>query len=342
MNIADFTERELIARIQRKLPVAPSWMAVGIGDDAAVVEPERNRLEVMTVDAVVDGVHFDRCFTPPQAIGHRALAVNLSDLAAMGAAPRLALLSLSLPSDLTLDDFDAILDGIVALAATHQVHLAGGNITRTPGPLTIDITVIGTVKRRQVLTRSGARAGDDIYVSGTLGAAAAGLRALKHPVEDAEDGARRAERFPLSASSSTSASSARYLYPEPRVRLGLLLGRNRAATACIDLSDGLADGVRRITEASGVGATIEASAIPIGPGAREMFSDNAVIEVMSRGDDYELLFTVRPRHAARLSAARRHGGVALTRIGTCTADGILTLAGGPSSQPFPTGYSHFR
>src|SRR5882762_1979919 len=117
MTISDCSERELIARIQTRLPPPPAWLLVGIGDDAAVVEPERNRAEVLTVDALVEGVHFDRAFTPPEAIGHRALAVNLSDLAAMGAAPRLALLSMALPPSLPLDDYDGIVAGFTALAA---------------------------------------------------------------------------------------------------------------------------------------------------------------------------------------------------------------------------------
>src|SRR5436309_263432 len=168
-TVADFTEGGLIARIQERLPPAPAWMVVGIGDDAAVVEPARNRLEVLSVDALVEGVHFDRTFTPPAAVGYRALAVNLSDLAAMGAAPRLALLSLALPASLPLVDFDGIVGGLVALALRHRVHVVGGNLTRSTGPLVIDVTVIGTVKRRQALTRSGARPGDELYVSGTIG-----------------------------------------------------------------------------------------------------------------------------------------------------------------------------
>src|ERR1700681_4934542 len=114
--VADFTEADLIGHIQARLPPAPTWMVVGIGDDAAVVEPERNRLEVLSVDALVEGVHFDRAFTPPGAIGHRALAVNLSDLAAMGAAPRLALLSLALPRTLSLAEFDDIMESLITLA----------------------------------------------------------------------------------------------------------------------------------------------------------------------------------------------------------------------------------
>src|SRR5437899_7003205 len=190
-SVSSLSERDLIARIQSRLPPPPAWMPVGIGDDAAVVEPERNRLEVLSVDALVEGVHFDRAFTPPDAIGHRALAVNLSDLAAMGAEPRLALLSLALPQALAVADFDAMVAGLAALAARHRLHLAGGNLTRSPGPLVVDVTVMGTVKPRRALLRAGARPGDELYVSGTIGAAAAGLQMLKcqklSTTEDTED-----------------------------------------------------------------------------------------------------------------------------------------------------------
>src|ERR1700716_2271776 len=126
-TVGSATERELIARIRGHLPPPPDWLLVGIGDDAAVREPARNRVEVLTVDALVEGIHFDRAFVPPDAIGHRALAVNLSDLAAMGAAPRLALLSMALPAALTVADFDGIAGGLAALAARHRLHVAGGN-----------------------------------------------------------------------------------------------------------------------------------------------------------------------------------------------------------------------
>src|ERR1044071_9913868 len=142
ITVSDFTERELIDRIQQRLPPQPPWMIVGIGDDAAVVEPERNRVEVLTVDAIVEGVHFDRRFVPAEAIGHRALAVNLSDLAAIGAAPRLALLSFALPSRFPVADFDGILNGLAALAARYRMHIAGGNLSRTTGPLVVDVTAI--------------------------------------------------------------------------------------------------------------------------------------------------------------------------------------------------------
>ena len=332
--VADCSERELIARIRRQLLPAPGWLLVGIGDDAAVVEPERNRVEVLTVDALVEGVHFDRAFVPPDAIGHRALAVNLSDLAAMGATPRLALLSMALPAALPLADFDAIVGGFAAIAARYRLHLAGGNLTRSPGPLMIDVTVMGTVKRRQALTRSGARPGDAIYVSGTLGAAAAGLRMLQEG---------------LRLSTTGESCIARYLRPEPRLPLGIHLGRNRAASACMDLSDGLADGLQQIAEASGVGMTIDADGLPIDPWARaraEALGHDVVIEALTAGDDYELLFTVRPRTQRRLTAAMRRGEVPLTRIGICTAGTAITLERTAGSAPIDIadlqpGFSHF-
>ncbi len=331
MTVGDVTERELIARIQERLAPPPDWLLVGIGDDAAVVEPERNRVEVLTVDAVVDGVHFDRALVPPEAIGHRALAVNLSDLAAMGAAPRLVLLSMALPPPLPLADFERIVTAFAALAARYRVHVAGGNVTRTPGPLTIDVTAVGTVKRRQALTRSGARPGDEVYVSGRIGAAAAGLTVLRDPA------ARSHDEGELTAA---------YLFPEPRVRLGTLLARNRAATACLDLSDGLGDGAHQLSRASGVGVTIDAAALPIDAETRAALATqggDTTAAAISGGDDYELLFTTRPRTPHRLRAAMRHIDTRLTRIGVCTErrDVVLARASG-ALEPLPAGYAHFQ
>jgi len=331
--VSEFSEHELIARIASALPPPPSWMPIGIGDDAAAVEPERNRLEVLSVDALVEGVHFDRAFTPPDAIGHRALAVNLSDLAAMGAAPRLCLLSLALPPAFRVADFDAMIGGLAALAARHRMHVAGGNLTQSPGPLVVDVTVAGTAKRRQILTRSGARPGDELYVTGAIGAAAAGLQMLR-------DGASQ----PLDAASNSCV--ARYLYPEPRVRMGMLVARNRAAAAAMDLSDGLADAVQQLAAASRVGARLDMKSLPIEPAAADWFSsrgEDPVSAAVAGGDDYELLLAVRPRSSRRLAEPRRHGGVGLTRIGVCTEDlQVLLECGDGSRRPLPTGYRHFR
>lgn len=345
--MSDRTEAELIAIIQAHLPPPPDWLLVGIGDDAAVIAPARNRLDVVTVDALVDGVHFDRRFTPPEAIGHRALAANLSDLAAMGAEPRYGLLSLALPADLPLDEFDRLAAGFGRLATHHRLHLAGGNLTRTPGPLVIDVTVVGTVKPRGALRRVGARPGDEVYVSGTLGAAAAGLRMLR----DTPGGWQPSAASGSPATTGTTGASnddacvERYLRPAPRVRLGLLLGRNRAATACMDLSDGLADGVHQVARLSGVGITIDAAALPLAPAATARFAADGVDPVLAAltgGDDYELLFTVRPRLRNRLRTVTRHADTPITRIGVCTPGSQVLLHREDGDIPMPRGYGHFR
>ncbi|HEX7137132.1 MAG TPA: thiamine-phosphate kinase [Vicinamibacterales bacterium] len=333
-TVSDCTERELIHRIRQRLAPQPAWLQVGIGDDAAVVEVERNRLEVLSVDAIVEGVHFDRTLMPPAAIGHRALAVNLSDLAAMGATPRLALLSMALPETLALGDFDGIADGLTALAARTSTVIVGGNLTRTPGPLTIDVTVVGTVKPRRVLTRSGARTGDELYVTGSLGAARAGLEMLRatHQTHETDAGC-----------------VARYERPTPRLRIGGLLARNRIASACVDLSDGLADGVREIAASSRVGVTLDAGTLPIETGARDWFASqgrDVIMEALSGGDDYELMFAVRPRLRRRLESLTRYFDVPIARIGVCTAEAgtLLVRSAGTGSdvRPLPSGYGHFR
>jgi len=311
-------ERALIARITSRL-ATPPWVAVGPGDDAAVIEPVRGALDVLTTDALVDGIHFDLRFTPPDAVGYRALAVNLSDLAAMGAEPRAALLSLLLPDELDVATLDGIVDGLLALAARYRVALVGGNITRTTGPLTIDVTATGSVRPRRVLTRAGARPGDEVYLTGTAGAAAAGLAALK------ADG---------SQAGTHSVCVERYLRPEPRVRAGVLLGRNRAATSCIDVSDGLADAVRQIAEASGVGVTVDAASVPV---IGELHT------ALSAGDDYELLFTSRPSQRGRLRGVRRQAGdLPITRIGVVTKGRDVLLRDDQGTREMPRGYEHWN
>jgi len=323
-------ERALIAAIRARLPRNPAWLAVGIGDDAAVAEPERGALEILTTDTLVEGIHFDRRFSAPADIGWKALAVNLSDIAAMGGTPRLALLSLALPEHFTGDDFDGLIEGFLALAADARVTLAGGNITRSPGPLMVDVTVTGFARRRQVLVRSGGRAGDDLYVTGEVGAAAAGLGWLSGggPAIDGID-----------------ACADRHRRPQPRVRIGALLGRNRAATACMDLSDGLADGARQIAEASGVGVRIEAAALPIPIAARNWFARSGVdaSEAASAGgDDYELLFSVPRRWRGRLATVvRQSQGVAITRIGVLTVEPDSILVMGDRTRVLPHGFAHF-
>src|SRR5262245_10686812 len=145
-TVSSIGERALIERVRLRAGTPPDWVTLGIGDDAAVLQPERGTFDVITTDSLIDGVHFRRAWSEPKAIGHKALATNLSDLAAMGASPRAALLSLALPADLPLTDFDGLIDGFVTLAAATGTALIGGNITRTPGPLVLDTTAIGAAR----------------------------------------------------------------------------------------------------------------------------------------------------------------------------------------------------
>jgi thiamine-monophosphate kinase len=327
-TVADLGERALVERITARL-TAPAWLIVGPGDDAAVLEPERGALDVVTTDVQVESVHFDRHFVPADAIGHRALAVNLSDLAAMGARPRAALLSLVLPDALDVAALDGIVDGLLALAGTHHVTLAGGNISRSPGPLVVDVTAIGTVRRRRILTRSGARPGDGVYLTGTIGDALAGLESLRQ-----------------GGNETMQAQEQRYLRPEPRVRAGLALAGHRATSTCMDLSDGLADAVRQIAAASEVGIELDAAALPIAEPVRrwhEARGGDPVAAALQGGDDYELLFTVRPAHQGRLRGARRAiGSLPMTRIGVVTRERRVALRTAEGVRELPAGFEHFR
>ena len=339
-TVSDIGEHALISRITARL-AEPSWVLVGPGDDAAVIRPERGALDVLTTDAQVEGVHFDRRFVPPDAIGHRALAVNLSDLAAMGAEPRAALLSFVLPDQLEVAVVDGIVDGLIGLAARHRVAIVGGNVTRSPGPLMIDVTAIGSVRPRRVLTRAGARPGDEVYVTGTIGGAAAGLKSLQSRADLSGPPQRGPE-----GSAPLMNNEEKYLRPEPRVRAGLLLGRNRAATSCIDLSDGLADGLQQIAAASGVGMTVDEAKIPLADGVAEFHGargDDPVCAALAGGDDYELLFTIRASWRGRLRAVRRQAGdLPITRIGVVTMARRLVLRTASGERDLPAGFQHFR
>jgi thiamine-monophosphate kinase len=328
-------ERALIARIRERLPKDPPWVQVGIGDDAAVLEAERNRLEVLTTDTMVEGVHWDPRFCSPADVGHKSLSVNLSDLASMGARPRAALLSLSVAPEWVERCADPFIEALIAHAAEQGVVLVGGNITASSGPATITITMTGSVRPRRALTRAGGRPGDELYVTGSVGAALAGLLWLRdHPVLDTPE------------EPGLATCVLKYRRPEARVRIGHLLSANRVASACMDLSDGLADAVRQVAEASGTGARIDTSALPVPGAAAAVFAargEDPEVAAAKGGDDYELLAAVPPRRARALEAVRKLArGVPLTRIGTLTKETPLILAHPGGDRSLPEGFAHFQ
>jgi thiamine-monophosphate kinase len=332
-SVADLGEHGLLARLRERVPPPPPSVALGIGDDAAVVAPERGEHMVLTTDSLVEDVHFQRALTPLDAVGYKALAVNLSDLAAMGAASRAALLSLALPGTLLVSEFDAIVDGFLALAGATRTPLVGGNITRSPGPLVVDVTAIGSARARRVVTRAGARPGDELYVTGFVGAAAAGLAVL-------QSGAVRRDLDP-----DLAACVHRYERPEPRLRAGVIAARSRSVTAAIDLSDGLADGARQIAAASRLGAIVEAADIPVHPGATVWAARKSVDPLtwaLAGGEDYELLFAVPKRRLRSfLAAAKRWPDLQVTRIGRMTKEPGVFLRRGDRLEPLGPGFVHF-
>ena len=326
-------EHELIARIRRRAGPPPAWVTLGIGDDAAVIEPERGARIVLTTDSLVEQIHFTRQLTPWRAVGHKALAVNLSDLAAMGAAPRASLLNLALPTDVTVEDFDKLIEGFLTLAGTAGAPLVGGNITRSPGPVMIDVTAIGSARARRLLTRSGGRPGDELFVTGQLGAAAAGLALL------------RAGGVRSTLDADSAACVCRFERPDARVRCGVTVARRRAASGAIDLSDGLADAVHQLAGASKAGAVIDASEVPVHPGAMAVAArsnQDPLTLALSGGEDYELLFAVSRRQRRNfLSAVQQSGDLTVTRVGRLQSEPGAWLNRDGRLEPLGPGFVHF-
>ena len=332
-TVASAGERALIARLHARLSPAPDYVRLGIGDDAAVIAPDRGMQIVVTTDSLIEDVHFRRTWTAADAIGHKALAVNLSDIAAMGATPRASLLGLVLPPALPLDDFDRLIDGYARLSDATRTPLVGGNIARSPGPLMIDVTVLGSVRPRRILTRAGAREGDELFVSGMPGLSAAGLALLT----------AEGDRHALTADEATAVD--RHERPEPRLRLGRIVGRTSGATAAMDLSDGLAAAAAALAAASGLGVVIDAAAIPIHPAVSAVaaqLGQSPVEFILAGGEDYELAFAVPARRRSRfLAAARRSGDVPVTCVGRFERAAGAWLETSGARSPLPAGFGHF-
>jgi thiamine-monophosphate kinase len=325
-------ERQFIDLLKRRATPRPGRNALaglrqGIGDDCAVLAHTRHKDLLVTTDLFLEDIHFRRSWPRPHSLGHKALARGLSDIAAMGGTPRFVFLSLAVPRSGTaktgkiekagkkwLDDF---LAGFFHLVALSKVVLAGGDTAASAAGLLADVVVVGDVPRGTAVLRSGARPGDEIWVSGTLGTAAVGLAAL-------ERGKRLAQ---------SHAAFRSFCYPEPRLRIGSYLRRRKLASAMLDLSDGLSIDLARLAEASGVGAEIDAAALPRLP-------ETPLREALHGGEDFELLFTVPPKRPSQIP--HTIGGVPLTRIGRITSGQKIVLIQNNRKQPLPVlGFQHF-
>ena len=314
-------EFEIITRYFTRA-TADRDVVLGIGDDAAVVAVDGP--VAVTVDTLVAGVHFPDGMAP-HLLGHRLMAVNLSDLAAMGARPRWVTLALTMPSadELWLDGFSR---GLFELADRYGVSLVGGNLSR--GPLTLTMQVIGTVEPKNLLTRGGGHVGDDIYVTGTLGDSSAGIMLIL-------------ERSAAPQGSAAGALKERFYRPVPRVGAGLALGP--LATAAIDVSDGLLADLGHLCKASGCGATIDVERVPLSAELLSLFPpQEALAHALGGGDDYELCFTAPPSRAEEIEAALEAAATPVRRIGQLAAgQTVVCRRDGEPFVPTVRGYRHF-
>jgi thiamine-monophosphate kinase len=321
-------EFELIRRFFARSPAAVSpraGVAVGIGDDAAVLDLPAGTQLVAAVDTIVEGRHF-LPGTHPRSVGHRALAVNLSDMAAMGATPAWATLALSMPG-VQPDWLEGFAAGLLDLADAYQVALVGGNTTR--GPLTVSVQILGHVPHGSALLRSGAQSGDLLAVTGSLGDAGAGLAYAKAPPRKSEPEA------------AVQSLLARFEYPTPRVAMGV--AARGIASAAMDLSDGLAGDLPKLAHASGLGATVAVEKLPLSAALRAVADEAQAREwAMGAGEDYELLFSVAPPRYVALQAAAQRLNLTLTIIGEMrAAAGISWLLNGVEFVPRSSGFDHF-
>jgi thiamine-monophosphate kinase len=317
--IVPLPEKSLIARIRKHAHSGPG-VALGIGDDCAILRIPTGHETLVTTDFSLEGVHFRREWHSPQVVGHRCLVRGLSDIAAMGGQPIAAFLSLALPPKLPQNWVDRFMTGLLELADEFKVTLAGGDTAQSPSKILADIIVVGSAPKGKAICRSGARPRDRIYVTGDLGGSAAALALL------------------FSGRKLRAADFPHHFHPTPRIQVGRWLREHGLASAMIDTSDGLSTDLAHICEESAVGAEIHAEAIPRAETGKPTHRVDLKF-ALHGGEDYELLFTA-PR-AKRIP--RRIGGVTITQIGEITRQrGIVLIDGRKRSELRPQGWEHFR
>lgn len=306
MKISALGEFGLIERIAAGLPDYAEDVVVGIGDDVAVLRLDDQTCQLATCDIQVEGTHFLRNATTPYQLGRKAAAINLSDIAAKGGTPEHFLVSLALRPDLEVSWVESLYEGLSEEAARYGADIVGGNLSRTDGPIVIDVFLLGRVKRKELLLRSGARVGDVILVTGWLGEAAGGLALARQPGLRLEE--KEEERL-----------LAAHLTPTPRVDEGRAIARSGMATAMIDVSDGLSGDLMHLCEASEVGVRVRAGRLPISVGTRGVAELSGRLDwalALQGGEDYELCFTAPGEAEEELVAVvERATGVRVTRIG---------------------------
>lgn len=330
------TEFEFVQKVKKASlanRVASALVRVGIGDDCAVL-PKNSKTDLaITADLLIEDIDFRLDWTTPEFVGHKALAVSLSDVAAMGATPVWSMLSIGIPEKIWKTDFvDKFYEGYFELARRFEVVLIGGDVSRTPDKIVVDSLVAGEIVKGKAVLRSGAKPGDLIFVSGDLGGAAGGLKLLESGIryESAKD--RRQRQLLL-----------KQLQPLPRVSCGEFLRRNKLATAMIDLSDGLSGDLAHLCSASNVGARIFADKIPLVKSLKSVAAtfDEQLALALDGGEDFELLFTIDPKKYFRaVNELKKRGFFRIGEI-TANAETIELISGGKSTVLQPRGFRHF-
>ena len=346
MKVEQLGEEALLEHLVGQLSQAGPHVKLSIGDDAAAISLPEGETLLLSTDGLVEDVHFTLRGLPPEFIGRKVVAVNASDMAAMGGNLLAVLVSLVIPVDTEVNFVSRLFEGISERARSLGADVVGGNLSTSPGPLMVQVTATGASRKGRWLTRSGARSGDALYVSGEIGAAAEGLRLLQHGLVLSTNGTifvpelLRKGPVPLAEECLRA-----HMDPEPRLELGRFLNERQAATATIDLSDGLSRDLNRLCRASNVGALVEEAYLPVATGVlaweRELGRDPMEL-VLAGGEDYELLFTVREE--ATVNSFRRSSDIPLTRIGEIRdqSDGILLKRRDESVVPLVTkGWDHF-
>jgi thiamine-monophosphate kinase len=343
MRLSGLGEFGLIHTIQKLSPTGPG-IVIGIGDDAAALAVSSNILQLATTDMLIEGVHFDLSYTDFYSLGWKSAAVNLSDIAAMGGRPRFCLTSLGIPSRIAVEQIAEFYRGFNALLSTHKTVLAGGDTCFSRNDAIISVTVLGEVEKKRMVKRAGAKAGDRIFVTGTLGDSAAGLELLRSGVRSQESGVRRTrDKSEIRNSQSAIAKLIqKHLRPAPRVEWGRKIALSGCASAMIDISDGLSSDLSHICEQSNAGALVYAGKMPFSPAilkSKGRLKKYPLQYALSGGEDYELLFTAPPAKVKKL----RSLDIVATEIGEITRTRGLFLVDDKDRKKRlkPTGYDHF-
>ncbi|NOY84455.1 MAG: thiamine-phosphate kinase [Nitrospirae bacterium] len=324
-------EFDFIAQIQRQFASKHEFVSLGIGDDAAAFIPSRGCLSLLTTDTLIEDIHFTRTYSSFEQVGIKAVAVNLSDIAAMGGQPRAFLISLGVPNNMECSDLNQLYKGILKASRPSNLALIGGNTTRTNGPFFISITLHGEVSKKQMITRCTATLGDAIYVTGTLGDAAAGLDCLK------QGRATKGYRHLLQ----------RQRCPEARTTEGMLIAKTGIASAMIDISDSLSADLNHMMQQSRVGAELTRTQIPLSLALKRYAKQHkmdALDFALYGGEDYELLFCVPPSKEKKLTQLIKNDFIQATRIGKICSkrEGIFMLGADKKKQALRAkGYDHF-